>query len=75
LGPNDYVLPEDGDRSQSPKSFVFKYKRDIVLDKNKMMDNVQKHNIVTRHRKAGIADPERKSTASQRFAKHTLAQQ
>jgi hypothetical protein len=47
LGPTEYVLPEDGDRIQSPKLCVLKNKQDGVLDKDKMMDNVQKHNICT----------------------------
>jgi hypothetical protein len=38
------LLPEDRDRIQSPKR-VLKNKQDGVLDKDKMMDNVQKHNI------------------------------
>jgi hypothetical protein len=36
LGPTEYVSPEDGDRIQSPKRYV--------LNKNRAMDNVQKHN-------------------------------
>jgi hypothetical protein len=44
LGPTESVLPEDGDRIQSPKR-VLKNKEDYVLDKGKSMDNVQKHNI------------------------------
>jgi hypothetical protein len=31
----DWALPEDGDRIQSPKSCVLKYKQDGVLDKNR----------------------------------------
>jgi hypothetical protein len=51
-GPIDWAqmsrfLPEDGDRIQSPISCVLKCKQDGVLDKNGMMDNVQKHNICT----------------------------
>jgi hypothetical protein len=45
LGPIEKVLPEDGDRIQSPKLYVLKYKQDGVLNKNRTMDNVQKHNI------------------------------
>jgi hypothetical protein len=45
LGPTENVLPEDGDRIQSPKRCILKYKQDGVLDKNRTMDNVQKHNI------------------------------
>jgi hypothetical protein len=41
------VLPEDEDRLQSLKRCVLKYKQDGVLDKNRMMDNVQKHIICT----------------------------
>jgi hypothetical protein len=37
LGPTEEVFPEDGDRIQS-----LKY---CVLNKNRMMDNVQKHNV------------------------------
>jgi hypothetical protein len=33
------------DRIQFPKHCVLKYKQDSVLDKKRMMDNVQKHNI------------------------------
>jgi hypothetical protein len=32
---------------QSPKRCVLKYNQDGVLDKNRTMDNVQKHNICT----------------------------
>jgi hypothetical protein len=39
------LLYEDGDRIQSPKLRVFKYKQDGVLHKNRTADNVQKHNI------------------------------
>jgi hypothetical protein len=45
LDPTEQVSPEDGDRIQSPKRCVLKNKQDGVLDKDKMMDNVQKHNI------------------------------
>jgi hypothetical protein len=45
LSPTEEVLPEGGDRIQSPKRCVLKYKEDGVLDKNRTMDNVQKHNI------------------------------
>jgi hypothetical protein len=38
-------LPEDGDRIQSPKHCILKYKQDGVTDKNRKMYNVQKHNI------------------------------
>jgi hypothetical protein len=41
------VLPEDGDRIQFPKRCVLKEKQDDFLNKDKMMDNVQKHNICT----------------------------
>jgi hypothetical protein len=34
-----------GDRVQSPKRCVLTNKQDSVLDKDKTMDNVQKHNI------------------------------
>jgi hypothetical protein len=40
LGPNEYVLPEDGGGIQSPKLCVLKYKQDGVLDKNRTMDNL-----------------------------------
>jgi hypothetical protein len=40
LGPTEYVLLEDGKRIQSPKR--------NILDKNRMMDNVQKNNIYAR---------------------------
>jgi hypothetical protein len=36
-----------GDRIQSPKRCVMKYKQYGVLDKNMTMDDVQKHNIYT----------------------------
>jgi hypothetical protein len=39
------ILPEDRNRIQSLKRCVFRYKQDGVLDKNRTMDNVQKHNI------------------------------
>jgi hypothetical protein len=39
IGPTEYVPPEDGDRIQSLKC--------CVLDKNRTMDNVQKHNSCT----------------------------
>jgi hypothetical protein len=48
----DYVSvfrkTEDGDRVQSPKRCVLTYKHDFFLDKNRMMDNLQKHNICTK---------------------------
>jgi hypothetical protein len=47
IGPNWKGLPEDGDRIQSPKRYVLKNKQDGVLDKNRTMENVQKHNICT----------------------------
>jgi hypothetical protein len=47
LDPSDYVLPEGGDRIQSPKRRVLKNKQDGVLDKDKTMDNVKKHHIST----------------------------
>jgi hypothetical protein len=37
LGTTEYVLPEDGDRNHTPKC--------CVLNKNRTMDNFQKHNI------------------------------
>jgi hypothetical protein len=37
-----YRLPEDGDRIHSPKRCVLKNKQAGVLDKDKMMDNIQK---------------------------------
>jgi hypothetical protein len=43
MGPTEYVLPEEGDRIQSPKRCVLKINR-TFLDKDKTMDNVQKHN-------------------------------
>jgi hypothetical protein len=33
-------------RQNRLRNVVFKYKQDSILDKNRMMDNVQKHNIV-----------------------------
>jgi hypothetical protein len=45
LDQTEYVLPEDGDRIQSPKRCALKKKRNDILDKNKTMDNVQKRNI------------------------------
>jgi hypothetical protein len=45
IGTTRYVLPEDGDRIQSPKRCVLKYKQDGVLDADRTMDNVHKHNI------------------------------
>jgi hypothetical protein len=39
--------PKDGNRIQSPKGCVLKNKQDGVLDKDKTMDNVQKHSICT----------------------------
>jgi hypothetical protein len=47
--PTEQVLPEDGGRIKSPK-LVSKYKQDGVLDNNRTMYNVQKHNILTYHR-------------------------
>jgi hypothetical protein len=41
----DYAQPEDGDGIQPPKRRVLKYKEGGVLDKNRMIDYVQKHNI------------------------------
>jgi hypothetical protein len=41
------VLPEDGDRIQSPRRCVLKNKEDGVLDQDKTMANVQEHNICT----------------------------
>jgi hypothetical protein len=40
-------LLEDGDRIQFPKRCVLKEKQGDVLYKDKMMDNIQKHNIWT----------------------------
>jgi hypothetical protein len=40
-------LPEEGDKIQSLKRCVLKNKQDGVLDKDRMTDNVQKHNICT----------------------------
>jgi hypothetical protein len=42
---------------QSPKSCVLKYKQDGVLDKNRTMDNVQKHNTCTFLRQPSVVDP------------------
>jgi hypothetical protein len=47
LGPTEYLLPEDGDRIQSPKRCVLKYKQDGFLDKIRAMDNAQGLNICT----------------------------
>jgi hypothetical protein len=47
LDPTEQILPEDGDRFQSPKRCVLKYKQDGVLNKDNKMDNVQKRNIRT----------------------------
>jgi hypothetical protein len=47
LAPTEKFLPEDGDRIPSPKRCVLKNTQDGVLDKDKTMDNVQKHNICT----------------------------
>jgi hypothetical protein len=41
--------PEDGDRIQSLKNFVLNYKQDVVLDENRTMGNVQKHNVYSAH--------------------------
>jgi hypothetical protein len=41
------ILPEDGSRIQSTKRCVLTYKQDGVLDKNRTVVNVQKHNICT----------------------------
>jgi hypothetical protein len=38
-------LPEDGDRIKFLKHCVLNKNQDDVLKKNKMMDNIQKHNI------------------------------
>jgi hypothetical protein len=38
------VLPDDGNRIQSPKRCVLKYKQDDIFDKDKTMDNVQERN-------------------------------
>jgi hypothetical protein len=45
LSTGPQVLPEDGDRIQSPKRCVLKDKHEGVLDKDKTMDNVQKRHI------------------------------
>jgi hypothetical protein len=42
------VLPEDGDRIQSPKRCALNDKQDEVLDKDETMDNVQRRNICSR---------------------------
>jgi hypothetical protein len=47
IGPTQEVLPEDGERVQSRKR-VLKKKIGRSLDKDKTMDNVQKHNICTK---------------------------
>jgi hypothetical protein len=39
----EQVLPEDGYRIQSPIGCVLKYKQDGVLDKDRRMNNAQKH--------------------------------
>jgi hypothetical protein len=49
LSPTEWVLPEDGDRIQSPKRYL-KQKQDCVLNKNRMMGNVQKHDICVHYR-------------------------
>jgi hypothetical protein len=41
------VLPEDGEKIQSPKLCVLENIQDGVLDKHRTMENVQKHNICT----------------------------
>jgi hypothetical protein len=43
---------------QSPKRCVFKYKQDGVLDKNRRVGNVQKHNICTFLRQLLVTDSE-----------------
>jgi hypothetical protein len=45
LSSTEQVLPEDGDRTQSPKRCVLKNKQDGVLDKDRTMDSVNKQNI------------------------------
>jgi hypothetical protein len=47
LDPSGWVLPEDGDRIQSPKRCVLRHKQDDNLDKDETMDNVQEHNNCT----------------------------
>jgi hypothetical protein len=47
LDPAEYVLPEGGDRIQSPKRCDLKHKQDDILDKDQTMDNVQEPNICT----------------------------
>jgi hypothetical protein len=54
LGPTEKVLPEDGGRIQSPIRYVLKNKQDGVLDKDRTMDNVQKHSISDRDRYTDI---------------------
>jgi hypothetical protein len=44
VGPIDRASPYLR-RIQSPKRCVLKYKQDGVMDKNRAMDNVQKHDI------------------------------
>jgi hypothetical protein len=45
LGPTEHVLPEHGDRIQSPKRVLKKTGQ--FLDKDRTMVDVQKHNIFT----------------------------
>jgi hypothetical protein len=47
LALSDLVLPEDGDRIQFPKYCVLKEKQEDSLNKEKTIDNVQKHKIST----------------------------
>jgi hypothetical protein len=47
LGPTELILPEDGGSIQSLKCCTLKKKQGGVLDKNRTMDNAQKHNICT----------------------------
>jgi hypothetical protein len=44
MGPSKKAPPEDGDRIQFPKRYVLNKNRTVFLDKNRTMDNVQKHN-------------------------------
>jgi hypothetical protein len=44
LDPTEKVLPDDGDRIQSPKRYVLKYKQDDILHKDETMDNIRERN-------------------------------
>jgi hypothetical protein len=41
MGQTEYVLPEDGNRIQSPKRCFLKINKMTCLDKNMTMDNVK----------------------------------